>query len=88
MIRSVVFTPTSEVMSASSKESSTSSSIVDLPAIAWLILLSTDSLLFSSPLSKVSFFSLLNNPKNAILINVYLLSIVLSMFRVSGSIYA
>ena len=68
MMRNVVSTPTSEVMSASSKLSNTSSSTVDLPAIAWLILLSTDSLLFSRPLSSVSFFSFPNNPKNAIIV--------------------
>ena len=68
MIRKVVSTPTSEVISASSRLSSTSSSTVDLPAMAWLILLSTDSLLFSRPLSSVSFFSFPNNPKNAIIV--------------------
>ena len=67
MMRRVVSTPTSEVMSASSRLSSTSSSTVDLPAMARLILLSTDSLLFSNPLSRVSFFSLPNSPKNAII---------------------
>lgn len=70
MMRRVVSTPTSEVMSASSRLSSTSSSTVDLPAMARLILLSTDSLLFSNPLSRVSFFSLPNSPKNAIIFQI------------------
>jgi hypothetical protein len=54
MIFKVVVTPTSEVTSTSSKLSSTSSSTVDFPATAFVILLKNPYLVFSKPLSKAS----------------------------------
>ena len=68
IILTVVSTPTSEVMSTSSRSSSTSSSTVDFPATARASLPNTLSLVFSSPLSRVSFFLLLNNPNNPIIL--------------------
>ena len=56
----VVATPTSLLTNTSSRSSKTSSSTVDLPATALLILERKVVLDFSSPLSKVSFFSLEN----------------------------
>ena len=71
MIFTVVSTPTSDVMSTSSKSSSTSSSTVDLPATARANFPNTLSLVFSRPLSRVSFFLLLNNPNNPIFIAIF-----------------
>ena len=69
MILSVVSTPTSEVMSTSSRSSSTSSSTFDFPATVFASLSNQLVLVFSNPLSSVSFFFLPNNPNRAILIN-------------------
>ena len=63
----VVSTPTSEVISTSSRLSNTSSSTFDLPATARAILLNTLSLVLDNPLSKVSFFSFEKKLKNPIL---------------------
>tara|TARA_B110000914_G_scaffold73015_1_gene63986 strand:- start:367 stop:624 length:258 start_codon:yes stop_codon:yes gene_type:complete len=54
----VVATPTSEETNISSKLSRTASSTLDFPATALDNLLKKLDLDFSSPLSKVSFFSL------------------------------
>ena len=59
MMRSVVSTPTSEVISTSSRLSSTSSSTFDLPATARASFEKTPSLVFSRPLFKSSLFSFL-----------------------------
>ena len=53
----VVLTPTSLVTKTSSRLSKTSSSTLDFPATALLSFEKNDVLVFSSPLSKVSFFS-------------------------------
>jgi hypothetical protein len=53
---SVVLTPTSELISTSSRLSKTSSSTLLLPTITLEILLKNESLLFLRPLSRVSFF--------------------------------
>ncbi|MNX47867.1 hypothetical protein D3C86_784320 [compost metagenome] len=60
MIFNVVFTPTSEATSTSSKLSKTSSSTLDFPATALLNFEKKVVFVFSRPLSKVSFFSLEN----------------------------
>ena len=57
IILSVVSTPISEVIKASSISSSASSSIVVLPATARESLLKTFSLVFSKPLSSLTFLS-------------------------------
>ena len=62
MIFNVVSTPTSDVIRISSKSSRTSSSTFDFPAIARVNLLKTLCLVFSKPLSSVSFLLLLKNP--------------------------
>ena len=67
MILIVVSTPTSEETRISSKLSSTSSSTFDFPATARASFEKTFCFVFSSPLSSVSFFFLLNNPNNPIL---------------------
>ena len=59
----VVSTPTSLVISTSSRLSSTSSSTFDLPATARVSLSSTLVLVFSRPLSSVAFLFLLKKPK-------------------------
>ena len=61
IIFSVVLTPTSELISTSSRLSKTSSSTLLLPTITLEILLKNDSLLFFKPLSSVSFFSFVNS---------------------------
>src|SRR5690606_4325672 len=53
-IFNVVVTPTSEVTSTSSRLSNTSSSIVDFPTTALVILDKKPSLVFSNPLSSAS----------------------------------
>ena len=67
IIFSVVSTPTSLVIRTSSRLSSTSSSTFDLPATARANLSNTLTLVFSNPLSSVSFFFLLKKPKIPIL---------------------
>ena len=62
MIFNVVSTPISDVIRASSRLSSTSSSTVDLPVMARAILSNTLCLVFSSPLSRISFLFLLKSP--------------------------
>src|SRR5690606_2988942 len=52
MIFKVVLTPTSDVTNTSSKLSNTSSSMVDLPMTALVILEKNPSLVFSRPLSR------------------------------------
>ena len=66
----VVSTPTSDVIRISSKLSSTSSSTVDLPTIVRAILEKKLCFVFSNPLLSVSFLSLENNPKNAIVLKI------------------
>ena len=61
IILSVVLTPTSELISTSSRLSKTSSSTLLLPTITLEILLKNESLLFLRPLSRVSFFSFVNS---------------------------
>src|SRR5215203_1801353 len=62
MIFNVVSTPTSDDTRTSSRLSSTSSSIVDLPTRALPSFEKKLSFVFSNPLSRVSFFSLENHP--------------------------
>ena len=62
MIFKVVSTPTSEEIKISSKLSRTSSSTLDFPTIALANLPKTLCLVFSNPLSNVSFLFLLKNP--------------------------
>ena len=66
IIFNVVSTPTSEVISTSSRLSNTSSSTFDFPATARAILPNTLSLVLDNPLSNVSFFSLEKKLKNPI----------------------
>ena len=61
MMSTVVSTPTSEEMSASSKSSKTSSSTFDFPTTMRASLLKTFVFVFSSPASRTSFFSFLEN---------------------------
>ena len=60
IILRVVSTPTSEETKTSSKLSRTSSSTLDFPATAFDNLVKKLVLVFSKPLSKVSFFSFEN----------------------------
>ena len=66
IIFSVVSTPTSELINTSSRLSSTSSSTLDLPTTARESFLKTLSFVFSNPLLRFSFFSLVKIPKRAI----------------------
>jgi len=61
IILTVVFRPTSEEMRIFSTSSRTSSSTVDLPTTALASLPRKLDFVFSSPLSRSSFFSLLKN---------------------------
>ena len=72
IILRVVSTPTSDVINTSSRLSRKSSSILDLPATARLSLSNKPCLVFSKPLSNVSFFSLLKKLKNPIYITFFI----------------
>ena len=67
IIFTVVLTPTSDVISISSKLSKTSSSTFDFPAMARVIFEKTLCFVVSRPLSSTSFFFLLKSPKNPII---------------------
>ena len=69
MILSVVSTPTSLVISTSSRSSNTSSSTFDFPATARASLSNTLVFVFCRPLSSVSFLSLLKNPNIPMIFN-------------------
>ena len=66
IILRVVSTPTSDIISTSSRLSSTSSSTTVFPATARAILESTLVLVFSRPLSSTSFLSFVKNENNPI----------------------
>ena len=66
IIRSVVSTPTSDVINTSSKSSNIFSSTCDFPATIRANLENTPSLVLDNPLSKVSFFSFEKKSNNPI----------------------
>ena len=68
IIFNVVSTPTSLVMSTSSRLSSTSSSTFDFPATARASLSNTLVFVFSNPRSRVSFLFLLKKPNIPIIV--------------------